>query len=171
MRRALPAIATLLTAVVIVGPGAVARAGSAPAPGEAAPLFTLPSLEGAPVSLAGLRGRVVVLHFWATWCPICREEMPVLEEAARSRGAEVVVLGINLGERKRTVEGYVREHAITFPILLDARGAVASDYKVLSLPITIMIDRQGRLADAVHMGSLERVDLETRLDRLLRTGS
>jgi peroxiredoxin len=171
MRSAPKRIAVILAAAALVETAAIARARQAPAPGDPAPPFTLPSLEGTPVSLAALRGRIVVLHFWATWCPVCREEMPVLEEAGRSRGAEVAVLGINLGEKKSTVAGFVRDHGITFPILLDVRGEVASDYRVLSLPITIMIDRQGRLAGSVQMGSLERGDLEARLDRLLRPGS
>ncbi len=142
-------------------------AAKGPAIGEPAPPFTLPDLEGRPVSLASFRGRVVILHFWATWCPVCRDEMPILEEAARARAAGLAVLGINLGEKKDRVAAYVRKQGIAFPVLLDARGKVASAYGVLSLPITLIIDRDGRLVEAVRMGSLSRADLEERLGRVL----
>ena len=141
-----------------------------PGAGDVAPPFGLLDLEGRQVSPASFKGRLVILHFWATWCPVCRDEMPVLEEAARARAADLVVLGVNLGEKREKVAAYVRDAAITFPILLDARGKVASAYGVLALPITIILGRDGRIADAVRMGSLDRADLDERLTRLLRAG-
>ena len=161
----------LLCLVVVLGAltaPALARRG--PGVGDPAPPFGLPDLEGRQVSPASFRGRLVILHFWATWCPVCRDEMPVLEEAARGRAADLVVLGVNLGEKRVKVAAYVRDAAITFPILLDARGRVASAYGVVALPITIIVDRDGRIADTVRMGSLSRGDLEERLTRLLNAG-
>src|SRR5438445_6553903 len=96
-------------------------AASTPAIGDEAPPFTLDDLAGREVSLASFRGRPVILHFWATWCPVCREEMPILEEAARDRPADLTVLGINLAERRDKVAAYARGAGLTFPVLLDSR--------------------------------------------------
>src|SRR6058998_3537296 len=116
-----------------------------PAPGEMARPFTLPDLEDRQVSLSSFRGRLVLLHFWATWCPTCREEMGLLEEAARAHPEKLVILGINLGEKRSRVQGYMKEAGITFPILRDARGKVAAAYDVLSLPITLVVSPEGRI--------------------------
>jgi len=142
-----------------------APASGPPAPGEAARPFTLSDLEDRPVSLSSFRGRLVLLHFWATWCPTCREEMTILDEAARAHPRTLVILGVNLGEKRSKVATYVNESGITFPILLDARGKVAAAYGVLSLPITLVIAPDGRVAERVLMGSLDREGLETILGR------
>jgi peroxiredoxin len=165
------AMKSLLCLLVVLGAlTAPVLARRTPATGDEAPPFSLPDLEGRQVSPGSFKGRLVILHFWATWCPVCRDEMPILEEAARARAADLVVLGVNLGEKRETVAAYVRDAAITFPILLDARGRVASAYGVLALPITIIVGRDGRIADAVRMGSLDRASLDERLTRLLRPG-
>ncbi len=117
------------------------------------------------MSLSSFRGRLVLLHFWATWCPTCREEMTILDEAARAHPRTLVILGVNLGEKRSKVATYVNESGITFPILLDARGKVAAAYGVLSLPITLVIAPDGRVAERVLMGSLDREGLETILGR------
>ena len=145
--------------------GAPAPASGPPAPDDAARPFTLSDLDGRPVTLASFKGRLVLLHFWATWCPTCREEMTILEEGARAHPETLVILGINLGEKRSKVASYVKESGITFPILLDARGKVAASYGVLSLPITLVIDRDGRVAERVLMGSLDREGVESILGR------
>src|SRR5437773_4997825 len=120
-----------------------------PDPGEPARPFTLPDLDGRPVELSSFKGRLVLLHFWATWCPTCREEMTILDEAARAHAGRLTILGVNLGEKRSKVATYVKESGISFPILLDARGKVAAAYGVLSLPITLVIGRDGRVAEHV----------------------
>jgi thiol-disulfide isomerase/thioredoxin len=154
---------------LILGAGLI-LAGSAPAAappsvGEMARPFTLPDLEDRPASLSSFKGRVVFLHFWATWCPACREEMVILEEAARAHPDKLVILGINLGEKQSVVRAYVKEAGLTFPILRDARGKVAASYDVLSLPITLVVSPEGRIVDSVVMGSLDREDVERILAR------
>jgi peroxiredoxin len=142
-----------------------AFAASPPGAGEPARPFTLPDLEGRPVSLSSFGGRLVLLHFWATWCPTCREEMTILDQAARAHAGKVVILGVNLGEKRATVASYVEKTGLTFPILLDTRGKVASAYGVLSLPITLVISPDGRVAERVRMGSLDREGIDAILRR------
>jgi peroxiredoxin len=139
-----------------------------PAPGSKAPEFQLEDLQGKVVRLSELHGKTVVLHFWATWCPHCLAEMPLLENAGSeltARGAQV--LAINLGEPRRKVERYAREHGLKLAILLDTRGKAAQAFGVVGLPATVVIDREGRLAGQIDMGSL---DLES-LEKLISAGA
>jgi len=144
-------------------------AGAAPpAPGSNAPDFQLKDLQGKPVRLSTLRGKTVVLHFWATWCPHCLAEMPLLENAGQeltARGAQV--LAINLGEPHKKVERYAQEHGLKLAILLDTRGKAAQAFGVVGLPATLVIDPQGRVAGQIDMGSL---NLES-LDKLIAPGA
>jgi peroxiredoxin len=162
MRRVAAVFLVLGAGLLLAGP---APASGPPAPGDAARPFTLPDLEGRPTTLSSFKGRLVLLHFWATWCPTCREEMTILDEAARAHADTLVLLGVNLGEKRSKVAAYVGETGITFPILLDARGKVAAAYGVLSLPITLVIGPDGRVAEHVQMGSLDRKGLERILER------
>ena len=112
--------------------------------GKAAPAFALEDLEGKRVSLKDLRGRVVVLDFWATWCGPCRASLPHLEELHKDlSGAGVQVLAINLREEKEAARKFVEEAALTMPVLLDAAGKVAERYAVSGIPHTVVIDKSG----------------------------
>jgi peroxiredoxin len=130
-----------------------------------APSAALKDLDGREVRISDYAGRVVVLHFWATWCPACREEMPVLEAAARSSTAGgAVVLGVNLGERRGKVADYARQAGLTFPILLDPRGKAAQQLGVLSLPTTLVLGPDGKVSSTIPMGSMTPELLERRID-------
>jgi len=161
-RRAAVFFLILGAGLALAGP---ASASGPPAPGEPAHPFTLPDLDGRPLALSSFNGRLVLLHFWATWCPTCRLEMTFLEEAARAHPRTLVILGVNLGEKRSKVAAYVKESGISFPILLDTRGKVAAAYGVLSLPITLVIGPDGRVAEHVLMGSLDREGLDRILAR------
>jgi len=166
MRRR--AVAALVVAGVVAGSNAPPSAAQKiPAPGEPVFEFALPDLQGNQVSLSSLRGRLVLVHFCATWCPVCMDEMSVLEEAARAHPGDLTVLGSNLGEKPAKVAAYARRAGITFPILLDARGKVAAHYGVLSLPITLIVGPDGRMAEQIVMGALDRDSLEAILKRRL----
>jgi len=119
--------------------------GAAPELGRRAPDFTLPDLAGKPVRLADFQGKKAVLvNFWATWCPPCREEMPTLERLAKARRETLQVLGVNLDAVSQArVRAFVRELGITFPILLDPELAVGKTYRVRGLPTSFVVDRDG----------------------------
>jgi peroxiredoxin len=157
------AAAAIVAATMAGAPGAAWGARGAPPAGEAAPLFTLADLDGNAVSLAAYRGRVVVLHFWATWCTPCRHEMPILDAVSRRHAGEAIVLAINLAEKRERVRAFRQETGLTLPILLDPRGKVAAAYGVLSLPITLVVGPDGRVAGSVEMGTLTEADLEARI--------
>jgi len=113
----------------------------------AAPDFSLSSLSGGSVRLADLRGKVVLLNFWATWCVPCRMEMPALEALyQRYKDAGLVVLAVNMDTlSSASVEAFVKEVAVTFPIVFDPAWATAGLYQVRGLPTTYLIDRVGNV--------------------------
>lgn len=169
-RRLLPGLLTLPALVALTASAGRAEASPLPRVGDRAPLFALPDLRGREIALASFRGRPVLLHFWATWCPLCRDEMPLLDETARDASDRIAVLGINLGERKDKVAAYVDAERLGFPMLLDGRGKVAARYRVTALPATIVVDAQGRIALVVQMGGLSRDGLKAIVDQLAAGG-
>jgi peroxiredoxin len=109
--------------------------------------FTLPSLTGQPVRLADFRGQVVLLNFWATWCPPCREEMPSMERLHQrygNRGFSIVAISIDAGGAPVVVP-FARALKLTFPIALDPGMAVNNEYRVQALPSTFLIDRNANV--------------------------
>ena len=117
------------------------------------PGFTLLTTERQVVSLAGLRGKVVILNFWATWCRECLAEMPALEMLHRRFAAQgLAVIGIDTREAAAAVQRYTKELGVTFPILLDPDGGVTARYGVIGLPTTFILGRDGR-AVALAVGS------------------
>jgi peroxiredoxin len=134
--------------------------------GDAAPAFQAVAISGATVSLDDLRGRVVVINFWATWCPPCRVELPELDAYQAEMGDRVVVLGIDTGESAATVEPFVRQHGLRFPILLDEQGAIAVAYGANGLPTSVILDRAGIVRERVT-GPMTRDTLARRVERLL----
>jgi peroxiredoxin len=112
-----------------------------------APDFTLPSLGGQPVRLIDRRRQVVLLNFWATWCPPCREEMPSMERLYRrhqDRGFSVVAVSTDAAGAP-PVAAFVETLELTFPMALDPDMAVANSYRVQALPTTFIIDREANI--------------------------
>ncbi len=137
--------------------------------GESAPDFSLNDLEGKPVRLSDLRGKAVFINFWATWCNPCRAEMPDIEavwQTYRDRG--LVVLAINLTNQDdiNDVTSFVKELGLTFPVLLDTQGSVASLYRVGPIPSSYFVSPQGVLS-AVQVGAMSRGTMEQRIARIL----
>jgi cytochrome c biogenesis protein CcmG/thiol:disulfide interchange protein DsbE len=119
----------------------------APPVGSVAPTFTLHRLDGAgTVSLASLRGRPVVLNFWASWCVTCKGEAPVLErDWTRYRSRGLVVLGVDYKDFPPDARRFVAAHGLTFPILEDGSGQVTGSYGVSQAPETYVVNRRGRI--------------------------
>lgn len=116
--------------------------------GEPAPDFSLPDVDGKRYRLSELRGRVVLVNFWATWCPPCRREMPSLQrlwEQLKDRG--VTILAIDVGEDEDTIFGFSFATGTTldFPILLDRESKVIEQWPVRALPTSFVVDRAGKL--------------------------
>ena len=134
---------------------------------QLAPLFSLPSTTGETVALSSFEGQVVLVNFWATWCPPCRDEMPVIQathEKYADRGFRV--LAVNVQETPGQVEAYARELGLTFPLLLDQRGDVTQTYRVQNLPRSFFLDRAGRVV-RIHPGELTPDTMERYLKELL----
>lgn len=118
-----------------------------PGRGATPPAFSLPDLDGRVVSLASLRGRVVLLYFWATWCPYCVRELPSTIESLqrRYRDQGLTVLAVSFEERPDTVKAWVRPRGLSMPVLVDQDGEVSGDYRVTATPTAVLLDREGRV--------------------------
>ncbi|WP_157606886.1 TlpA disulfide reductase family protein [Sedimenticola selenatireducens] len=144
MRRLLLAV-TLLPFTVLAATPAQTLTPVEPRP--PAPDFTLQDLDGNRVRLVDLRGRPVIVNFWATWCPPCREEMPSMQRAwERLRPEGVALLAVNVGEDVDTVFQFTGSYPVEFPILFDHDGAVSGAWPIRGLPTTFVVDPQGRIA-------------------------
>ncbi len=143
------------------------------AAGAKAADFTLEALDGATVSMDKLRGKVVFLNLWATWCGPCREEMPSMEtlyDEFKNR-RDFVMLAVSQDTKGRAVVApYVQKNSYHFEILLDPENKVGEAYDVSGVPETFIIDRKGRIV-AHHMGAFDwsRPDVKEALEELLDT--
>lgn len=117
-----------------------------------APDFTLTTREGETVQLADLKGKVVMINFWASWCAPCRQEMPFLDEMYKDFSrAGFVLLGVNLDQNSAAAEKFLADVPVTFPVLMDPKGDVAKLYNNRAMPSSFFVDREGQLA-YLHMG-------------------
>jgi thiol-disulfide isomerase/thioredoxin len=112
-----------------------------------APDFTLSGLDGKPLTLSSLKGKAVLLNFWATWCPPCREEMPSLEKLFHTFAGNpnFVILAVSSRETADTVKEFLAKTPYSFRVLLDTTGEAGSDYSVRAIPTTYLIDAQGQV--------------------------
>jgi thiol-disulfide isomerase/thioredoxin len=113
--------------------------------GQPAPNFKLPDLSGQQVSLDQYKGKIVMLDFWATWCGPCRMTMPIMENLQKEFADTMVLLAINLQEPHDDVRDYIRAQGIRSRVLLDEEGLVGKIYGTESIPLQILIDKQGIL--------------------------
>ncbi len=151
-----------------VSMGEGAAADPLPRKGYVAPDLRLQTLNGEMVSLSDLRGQVVILNFWATWCPACRTEMPALDQVYRAyhdQGLEVVA--VNVQEDPAGTEAFVQELGLDLPVLVDLDGTVSTRYRVTSLPTTYVIDRAGVIREVTVGGPLSRAYLASTVTPLL----
>ena len=130
-----------------------------------APDFTLVDLDGNQISLGDFAGQPVVINFWATWCPPCQDEMPLLAGAYEREGGQVVFLAISINEPERAVRRFVENNDIPFVVLLDEGGKVASEYQAKSIPVTYFVNRDGQVVMR-YLGQIPTHRLEDGLNRI-----
>lgn len=138
-----------------------------------APDFLLPDMRGQAVRLSQLKGKVVLLNVWATWCGPCRKEMPTMEALAHKlSGEDFVLLAVSQDvDGAATVKPYLQEGGYTFPVLLDVQGEVGRKYGVTGYPETFVVDRQGQVVYH-HIGYNDwaQPQMEETLRRLIQQG-
>jgi thiol-disulfide isomerase/thioredoxin len=134
------------------------------AEGEAAPDFTLKTLDGKEVSLSDYQGKKVYLNFWATWCNPCVKEMPDLEALQNNKGDEVAVLAVNFTSSETNpaaVKEFAEQYRITFPILIDKEG-INAKYEIMTYPTTYLINENGVISE-IKRGSMSLKEMEQKL--------
>lgn len=160
-RRLLLAVIVSIVVVLLIGtlivPGPRAKPGASPAPvvGHPAPNFSLSALRGPAIALNSLRGNVVLLNFWATWCVPCRTEVPRLvswyQHFHRNR---LIVVGIDRQEPQSDVQGFAARYHMTYPIGIDSSGSILAQYRVVPLPASFVLDASG-VVRSVRYGALD----------------
>lgn len=139
-----------------------------PHTGFAAPNFALTSTQGESFTIADLKGKVVLVNFWATWCPPCRAEMPAIDAAYRAnKDAGFVVLAVDQMESADVVNAFGAKYNLSFPLLLDSDGAINRQYLVSALPTSFFVDRRGVIRDMMIGGSMSREFIEGKIKTLL----
>ncbi len=138
-------IAILLSGFFVVGCATEGKIGEiGTQKGNIAPDISLYDLNGKEVRLSDFRGQVVMLNFWATWCGPCESEMPTMEAIYKKyKDSGFVILAVDVGDSEVKVKRYIKEHNLTFPVLLDWSQAIAGDFAIIGFPTTFIIDQNG----------------------------
>jgi cytochrome c biogenesis protein CcmG/thiol:disulfide interchange protein DsbE len=137
--------------------------------GKTAPDFSLRRIdEPGTLQLASLRGKVVVLNFWASWCFPCNQEAPALEAATKKWGNRVIVLGVDVNDPVGDARKFARKYRLSYPLVHDNHNVTSPTYGLTGLPETFFIDRQGKLV--VHVaGQVEAADIQSGVEQALRS--
>lgn len=166
----LVAAAGLALAVLTAG----CQASGPPKNGDLAPDFVLQNTAGATRKLSNYRGKIVLVNLWATWCPPCIAELPLLDQLATEFGDQgLVILGVAGDEDPQAVHEFLANSPVKFEILLDSKGVIGTQYGITGYPETFFVDRQGRLRDKIigplpHQGGALHPDFRKRIEELLR---
>jgi thiol-disulfide isomerase/thioredoxin len=163
MRLPALAVTLLVCALAAAAPARAVRMG------DTAPAFELAQADGEPVALAKLRGSVVYVDFWASWCAPCKRSFPWMNALYdRHRGEGLVIVGVNVDKRRPDAERFLRDVPATFPIVFDAAGATPAAFDVKGMPSSYLVDRQGVVVAVEEGFHVERTEeLEARIRALL----
>ncbi len=134
-----------------------------PEVGSPAPDFTAQTLQGESVSLSDLRGQVVLINFWATWCAPCRVEMPAIQ--ARYNRGGFTVLAVDFDESAELVQAFVDDLELSFPVLLDPGGEIQNLYRVRGYPTSFFVDAEG-IIRVFHIGDMSEAEIDNYLTQL-----
>lgn len=174
-RRAilLGAVAAVVTAAVVLlsfGLGRDPSAIASPLVGRAAPDFTLAQLDGKPFTLSKLRGQVVVVNFWASWCAECHTEQQALNQTwQRFQDSGVVVVGVNFEDTTGDASDYVRTAGVSYPVVEDGDSSTALAYGLRGIPETFVVDRTGQIVDRI-IGPVDATKLSNEINSMLLAG-
>jgi cytochrome c biogenesis protein CcmG/thiol:disulfide interchange protein DsbE len=137
--------------------------------GKTAPNFSLRRIDRpGNLQLASLRGKVVVLNFWASWCYPCNQEAPALEAATKRWGNRVVVLGVDVNDPVSDARGFARKYRLSYPLVHDNHNVTSPKYGLTGLPETFFLDRTGKLV--VHVaGQVGASDIQAGVERALKS--
>jgi cytochrome c biogenesis protein CcmG/thiol:disulfide interchange protein DsbE len=137
--------------------------------GKPAPNFTLSRVDApGKLQLASLRGKVVVLNFWASWCYPCNQEAPTLQAAAKRFGKRVVVLGVDVNDPTSDARKFARKFKLTYPLVHDNHNVTSPKYGLTGLPETFFIDRSGKLVGHVA-AAIDAADLRNGVEQALKS--
>lgn len=129
--------------------------------------FTLKDLNGNEVKLSSLKGKAVIINFWATWCHPCREEIPDLQRGYdENKDKGLIILGVNIKEKESKVSKFAKDYKMTYPILLDIDGTTSDAYRVFGIPMSFFIDRNGLVKDS-FIGMLTKEEISKKLAMIL----
>lgn len=162
----LSALWIVITSLFLPAPSTASEA-AAPREGFSAPDFSISTIDGRSIRLSELRGQVVFLNFWTSWCPPCKEEMPAIQQL-HNLSPKIAILAVNLTDQDNItdVEDFLQEHQITFDVLLDEDGKVSKIYQIQALPTSFFIDRQGIIRKVVYGGPISKALLFAETSRL-----
>ncbi len=152
MKRTVPLLCLLTLVATTLSPATLAASVDALRTGAPAPGFALNSSSGKAVNLADLKGQIVLVNFWASWCGPCRKEMPILEQLNKQyRAKGVTLVGVNVEPNSASAIDWLKATPVSFPILFDVDSKVSKLYQVEGMPNTVILDRSGKVR-YIHRG-------------------
>ena len=172
-RRRTPLLAGVAAAVAVIvallatGLGRDPSVIASPLIGRAAPNFTLPQLDGPPVTLSSLRGQVVVINFWASWCAECQAEQAALDQTWQQfQDSGVVVIGVNFEDSTGAARSYLSTADVTYPVVEDTDSSTALAYGLRGVPETFVVNQSGRIVNRV-IGAVDEAALAGEINSML----
>jgi len=161
------AVVAVIVALLTTGLGKDPSVIASPLVGRAAPNFTLPQLDGPPVTLSKLRGQVVVINFWASWCTECQVEQAALDQTWRQfQDSGVVMVGVNFEDSTGAARDYIRTDNVTYPVVEDTNSRTALAYGLRGVPETFVVSQTGRIVNRV-IGPVDAATLTSEINSML----